>query len=124
MTADAMNEDAVEHAMIEDVMYEDAVNHTAVMGASAKSAVDSGAAVKDAAVNYDCDAVLETQVGGVQYRLDSGMQGTALCISQREAGEWDWKFVGEAKWDAVTLRCKAVERAVCEQLARELRQVE
>ncbi len=75
------------------------------------------------AVNYDCEPVMEALVEGMEYRLDSGMQGTALCVSQREPGSWDWTFVGEAKWDLTTLRCKAIHRTICEELARSLRQL-
>jgi hypothetical protein len=75
------------------------------------------------AVNYDEDALVEVGVGEIDYRLDSGKAGTALCISRRETGTWRWSFLGEAKWDGSTLRCRALERAVLEQVALELREV-
>jgi len=77
--------------------------------------------IEEGAVNYDSEAVMETAVEGTDYRLDAGKQGTALCISKRESGSWDWEFVGEAKWDNTTIRCKALARGTCEVLSRELR---
>lgn len=73
-------------------------------------------------VNYDSEPVLETEFDGVDYRLDAGKAGTALCISAREPGTWDWSFVGEAKWDTYTLRCKALHRQICEGLGRQLKE--
>ncbi len=78
--------------------------------------------VEESAVNYDSDPVLETEIDGVDYRLDAGKAGTALCISTREPGTWDWSFVGEAKWDSYTLRCKELHRLICEGLGRQLRE--
>jgi hypothetical protein len=75
-------------------------------------------------VNYDSDPVLEVEFDGIDYRLDPGKQGTALCVSQKEVGTWDWSFVGEAKWDAIMLRCKEVARPVREQLSKALRELE
>ncbi len=73
-------------------------------------------------VNYDSDPILQVEHEGVEYRLDAGKQGTALCISTREPGTWNWSYGGEARWDASSLRCKAFERRTLEQLSRELRQ--
>jgi hypothetical protein len=72
-------------------------------------------------VNYDSEPVLETEIEGTDYRLDPGKQGTALCISTREPGTWDWSYVGEAKWDALMLRCKDLTRPVREELSKRLR---
>jgi hypothetical protein len=74
-------------------------------------------------VNYDSEPVLEVNLGELDYRLDSGKDGTALCVSQRIAGSWDWDFVGEAKWDSTMLRCKELHRSIREELSRELRQL-
>lgn len=75
----------------------------------------------DFAVNYDSDPVLEIEIEGLDYRIDAGKQGTALCISSRPPGAWDWEFLGEAQWDPAGLRCKALPRALREQLSRALR---
>jgi hypothetical protein len=60
-------------------------------------------------INYDSPGLLELEIDGVDYRLDGGKQGTALCISTRTAGSWDWTFGGEARWDG-DLRSKAFSR--------------
>ena len=72
-------------------------------------------------VNYDSDPVLQVELDGVDYRLDSGKQGTARCISQREPGTRDWEFVGEAKWELMLLKCKALSRNTNEKLGRALK---
>ena len=72
-------------------------------------------------VNYDSDPVLELQLEDVDYRLDVGMQGTALSVSQRPSGSWNWAFVGQAKWDNIALRCKELPRPVREALAAALK---
>jgi hypothetical protein len=74
-------------------------------------------------VNYDSDPVLEVEIPGLDYRLDPGKQGTALCISTRECGTWDWAYVGEAKWDALMLRCQALPRPIREELSKALREL-
>jgi hypothetical protein len=68
-------------------------------------------------VNYDSPAVLELELDGTQFRIDSGKQGTCLCISQRAAGSWDWAFIAEAKWDGSLLRSKALDRRVLQPLS-------
>ena len=72
-------------------------------------------------VNYESEPVLELALDDVDYRLDVGMQGTALSVSQRTTGSWDWAFVGQAKWDNVMFRCKALPRPVCEALGKALK---
>ena len=69
-------------------------------------------------VNYDSPAILEVAIEGTDYRMDSGKQGTALCISTRPSGTWDWSFGGEARWDVSYLRSKAFDRRTLEQLSR------
>src|SRR5882724_9783201 len=69
-------------------------------------------------VNYDSPAILEVAIEGTDYRMDSGKQGTALCISTRPTGTWDWSFGGEARWDVNYLRSKAFDRRTLEQLSR------
>ncbi len=59
----------------------------------------------------------------MDYRLDSGRAGTALCISTRPTGTWGWSFRGEARWQANVLRCKAFDRSVLSELSKALVEV-
>ena len=68
-------------------------------------------------VNYESAPLVELEIDDTQYRVDAGKQGTALCISTRKAGSWDWSFGGEARWDVGSLRCKAFERRTLDQLS-------
>jgi hypothetical protein len=74
-------------------------------------------------VNYESEPLLEVELDGIDYRLDPGKQGTALCVSRKEPGSWDWEFVGEAKWDATSFRCKELERPVRESIGKALREL-
>jgi len=71
-------------------------------------------------VNYDGVPVAETAIDGTEYRIDAGKAGTAICISSRSAGTWDWSFVCEARWDGSELRSKQLERRVRLELSRAL----
>jgi hypothetical protein len=71
-------------------------------------------------VNYDSGPVAETMIDGTEYRIDAGKQGTALCVSTRPAGTWDWAFLCEARWDGSELRTKVLERDVRTELSRAL----
>lgn len=73
-------------------------------------------------VNYDDTPLVETEHEGVDYRIDAGKQGTALCISSRPGGSWDWSSGGEARWDGSMLRSKAFERGVLVVLAGKLKE--
>lgn len=83
---------------------------------------------QDPAVNYESPPLVEIELDGVQYRVDAGKQGTALSVSTRDTGSWDWRFGGEAKWDGSALRTKAFERparlALASALARALADLE
>ena len=72
-------------------------------------------------VNYESVPLLELSLDGVDYRLDSGKQGTALCISTRASGSWGWAFAGEARWDG-DLRSKALERRTLVTLSQAFRE--
>jgi len=74
----------------------------------------------DEAVNYDSAPVAETALDGTEYRIDAGKAGTAICVSSRSAGTWDWAFVCEARWDGSEVRSKQLERNVRTQLSRAL----
>jgi hypothetical protein len=75
-----------------------------------------------APVNYDSPPIVEVEIEGTDYRVDSGKQGTALCISTRATGTWDWSFGGEARWEVSYLRSKAFDRRTLEQLSRAFKQ--
>jgi hypothetical protein len=72
------------------------------------------------AVNYDGSPVAEAAIEGTEYRIDTGKQGAAICVSTRPAGSWDWSFLCEARWDGSELRAKTLERAVRLELSRAL----
>lgn len=74
----------------------------------------------DSGVNYDSSPVAETSIDGTDYRIDAGKQGTAICVSTRPAGTWDWSFLCEARWDGSELRTKGLERDVRTELSRAL----
>jgi hypothetical protein len=74
----------------------------------------------DGPVNFEEAALLELELDGTDYRLDSGRAGTALCISTRPSGTWGWTFRGEARWQSNVLRCKAFDRTVLNQLGKAL----
>ncbi|HEX2735844.1 MAG TPA: hypothetical protein VHM70_29795 [Polyangiaceae bacterium] len=63
-------------------------------------------------VNYDSEPVAEATIGPTHYRIDAGKQGTAICISSRSPGSWDWSYICEARWDGSELRTKELERDV------------
>jgi hypothetical protein len=69
-------------------------------------------------VNYESSPVAETAIGETEYRIDSGKEGTAICVSTRPAGTWDWSFVCEARWDGSELRAKVLERSIRTELSR------
>ncbi len=84
------------------------------------SVADADESDLESPVNYDEAGLVEVELGDTQYRLDSGKQGTALCISSRAPGTWRWRFHGEARWDGRTLRTKAFDRQLLDQLSREV----
>ncbi len=63
------------------------------------------------AINYDSPPLVEVEIEGTDFRLDAGKQGTALCISTRPSGSWDWSFGGEARWDVGSLPLQSVRAA-------------
>ena len=71
-------------------------------------------------VNYDSAPVAETAIDGTEYRIDSGKAGTAICVSTRSVGSWDWAFLCEARWDGSELRSKQLERNIRTELSRAL----
>ncbi|HEY2404843.1 MAG TPA: hypothetical protein VGI10_02525 [Polyangiaceae bacterium] len=69
------------------------------------------------AVNFEGTALVELSIDEHDYRIDAGKQGTALSISMRPSGTWDWSFCGEARWDGSDLRGRAFERRVLQVLS-------
>jgi hypothetical protein len=78
------------------------------------------AKAENQAVNYEGVALVEVAIEGIEYRLDAGKQGTALCVSTRPAGSHDWEFLSEARWDGRDLRTRALDRGVTQQLSHAL----
>ncbi len=74
----------------------------------------------EAGVNYDSSPVAETAIDGLDYRIDAGKQGTAICVSTRPTGSWDWAYLCEARWDGSELRSKVLERGIRHELSRAL----
>ena len=75
-----------------------------------------------ASVNYEGVALVEVAIEGIEYRLDAGKQGTALCVSTRPEGSHQWEFLSEARWDGRDLRTRSLDRDVAQQLSRALAQ--
>jgi hypothetical protein len=76
----------------------------------------------DQAVNYESGALVEMAIEGIEYRLDAGKQGTALCVSTRPEGSHDWEFLSEARWDGRDLRTRSLDRSIAQQLSHALAQ--
>jgi hypothetical protein len=74
------------------------------------------------AVNYEGVALVEVAIEGVEYRLDAGKQGTALCVSTRPEGSHDWEFLSEARWDGRDLRTRSLDRSIAQRLSHALAQ--
>jgi hypothetical protein len=93
--------------------------------ASENTSSESGAAdsAAEGAVNFDEAALVELELDGTEYRMDSGRAGTALCISTRPSGTWSWTFRGEARWQSNVLRCKAFDRSILTRLSQALSEV-
>ena len=73
-------------------------------------------------VNYEGGALVEIAIEGIEYRLDAGKQGTALCVSTRPEGSHDWEFLSEARWDGRDLRTRALDRSINQRLSHALAQ--
>lgn len=70
-------------------------------------------------VNYEEAAIVTLEVDGLEYRIDAG-QGSAVAISQRQQGSWDWTPVTEGRWDGSRLRAKCLSHVVNTALAKAL----
>lgn len=67
-------------------------------------------------VNYEEPALGELQLDGVDYRLDPG-RGSAVAVSQRRSGSWDWTPVTEGRWDGSRLHAKSLDHKLVTALA-------
>ena len=71
-------------------------------------------------VNYEEPPIVCLAVDGVEYRIDAG-HGSAVALSQRQQGAWDWLPMAEGRWDGSRLRAKCLTHEVNEALAKALR---
>lgn len=102
---------------------EETLGETSADASAETSPEASPGAAAEGAVNFDEAALVELELDGTEYRMDSGRAGTALCISTRPSGTWNWTFRGEARWQSNVLRCKAFDRSVLTQLSSALAEV-
>jgi hypothetical protein len=70
-------------------------------------------------VNYDEAPIVTLEADGIEYRIDTG-HGSAVAISQRQQGTWDWTPVTEGSWDGSRLRAKCLDHHVNTALAQAL----
>jgi len=75
--------------------------------------------VNSGSVNYDDTPIVQAQTELGDYRIDTGL-GSAVAISRREPGTWDWTLVSEGKWDGSRLRAKGLDYPVLTLLAQAL----
>ena len=75
--------------------------------------------MSQASVSYDGAPVAQIEVDGVSYRVDAG-RGSAVAISRRHEGSWEWTLLLEGKWDGVRLKAKGIDRDVVIALERAL----
>lgn len=70
-------------------------------------------------VNYEEAPIVALEVDGIEYRVDTG-HGSAVAVSQRQQGSWDWLPVTEGRWDGSRLRAKCLSHQVNTALAEAL----
>ncbi len=70
-------------------------------------------------VNYEEAPIVTLAVDGIEYRIDTG-HGSAIAISQRQQGTWDWTPVAEGRWDGSRLHAKCLDHHVNVALAEAL----
>ncbi|MBK7583627.1 MAG: hypothetical protein IPI67_25965 [Myxococcales bacterium] len=70
-------------------------------------------------VNFDEAPIVQAQIEGVDYRIDTGF-GSAVAISTRAPGSWLWTVLADGKWDGLRLRAKSMDRPVVDVLERAL----
>jgi len=72
-----------------------------------------------ASVSYEEAPIAETTLAGTEYRVDLG-RGSAVAISQRQPGTWNWTPLTEGRWDGCRLRAKCLAQQVNTALATAL----
>lgn len=77
--------------------------------------------VTAASVNYDDSPIVQLEVEGVDYRVDTGL-GSAVAVSKRVEGTWQWTPVTEGRWDGRRLKAKELDGAVITALSQALAQ--
>jgi hypothetical protein len=75
--------------------------------------------VSATSINYDDQPIVQAQIDGVDYRVDTGL-GSAVAISSREAGTWAWTPVAEGRWDGRRLRARKLDHPVASRLGEAL----
>jgi hypothetical protein len=70
-------------------------------------------------VSFEEAPIASLEVDGVEYRIDTG-HGSAVAISQRAPGTWDWLPVTEGRWDGHRLKAKGFDHAVIAALTEAL----
>jgi len=70
-------------------------------------------------VNYEEAPIVTLEVSGIEYRIDVG-HGSAVAISQRQPGTWNWTPLTEGRWDGCRLRAKCLAQQVNTALATAL----
>ena len=70
-------------------------------------------------VNYEEAPIVTLEVDGIEYRIDTG-HGSAVAISQRQQGTWNWTPVTEGRWDGSRFRAKCLNHVVNTALAEAL----
>lgn len=75
--------------------------------------------VAASSVNYDDSPIVQLEVEGVDYRVDTGL-GSAVAVSRRAEGTWQWTPVTEGKWDGRRLKARELDHAVLAALSQAL----
>ncbi len=70
-------------------------------------------------VNYEEAPIVTLEVDCIEYRIDTG-RDSAVAISQRQQGTWDWTPVTEGRWDGSRLHAKCLNHQVNTALAEAL----
>jgi hypothetical protein len=71
-------------------------------------------------VSYEGAPIAQVELDGTEYRVDVG-RGSAVAISEREAGSVKWSFATEGKFDGLRLKAKALPYPVVNALATALK---